>query len=657
MPTYILTDNRYGRKLKVTGNRPPTTEEQEKFFNEAFNDDLVYDNLIRDEKYLKDIRDSYKKREGESFKGTNQELVEQEFEYWNLVDNNLAYGAKKAFDFSNLDKEDKQRMLRLYDVYDRTQAFGEGSRSFWEQFKGVGKAALTDPTNYLGGAGILYKLGAKGTAKGLGKKVIEKALFPIAAGASWASIANVEKQAREKSLEGRAAFDFGETADAALTGAVVGPLAPFATKKAGQLTEGLIKTVASLPTKETRRKGKESLVRTLGGQTTAQRGVIKELEDEIGGGDTGLATSSLFNMLGTKRNNIKKQFRDRYAQVGEFSKLTVDDINNLVVKLEEKNAAIPAVKQTLKLLEEGKTTPTKALKALRQDFGNAEYQSYFGKGEMAGWTDEYKKDVVKDVRDLWRNKAIESGQRDALALDANYSRWLNFSKRNNKMFNKLEDETAINNLINGLTNNPKTSNANFKALTQAIAKIKDFTDDPTLQREGRKQVIEAVKGSLFEKNGDRLRKFLLDPQGVRTLKNIFPEIDGKKLDDFSTIMKNAEGSTSVGLWLARFFATALGWKGTGGAVPGAISSAVALKSLDTALSSETFRKMAMNAYKKGEVKEPVVNGMIKWIQNNTPLKSKEGLEALRKQLVGTATIVGGKTYLESDNEQVNEGEY
>ena len=644
MAKYRITDPRYGREMIISGDAPPTQEQINNLFNKTFSKELVFDDLVNNKKYVEDMKAAYKDREGKEFTGDVNSLLEGEFEYWNWVDNNLtATGTAIATDyFEDMDKEQKQRMLRLYDIYDRTQAFGEGSRSFWEQFKGVGKAITLDPTNWAGGYGVLTKLLTKSATKGIFKKAFEKLLFPASVGATWAAVAETEKQAVEKDLEKRVNYDWGKVGESAKTGAALGPLFPAGAKFVGKTAEGAYNVAKNIATRQTEQKAKEGFVRTLGGADVARKSTLKEAAEKIGARDSDLYTegpvNSIYDIFNSSFDKVKKGFEDAYKKVN-FSKLTIDDVNKVAQELVSEGGDILSVRQVLDDVAKGNTSPTRGLKRIKQNINKQVYQSYFGKGEFKNFDEDKAQRLNDIVSNAWKDAAKKSNNLEALKLDADYSKWLNFKKDSSTLLKRLGDDQKIITTMNQLTTNPKSSGVNFKNLMNIFSELGKFSDNPALVGQTRKDVINVIKGDLLSGEGQRLEKFLLDSEGVKTLKKLFPE-QKDLFDDFSTIIKNAQGSSTTPLWISRFIASVLGYRAGGGEITGGVTTAISLKSLDSALNSKGFRKLAMDAYRQGDPNEKKINGMVKWLKANTDI-TDEGLKSFRQQMLGGATLVGG----------------
>ena len=651
---FTFNNSVYGRNITLSAPADSTNEFLMEKYNLAnkktYSGDLIFDDLSQNEKYLKDAKVNYKRREGKEWKGTDTQLVEEQFEYWNYVDNNLVSGATSAYDFSKMKKEEKQRVMRLFDIYDRTNMTGDGSRPFWEQLKGVGKAVVTDPTNLIGGAGIWEFIG-KSATKGLSKIALQKVLFPAATGATWSAASNVERQAREVALEKRKGIDGGEVGTAAITGAVLGPTVGVVTRNVGRLAEQVPK-VASLVSKKVRQRVKEDAqsmyVKTLGGGSpSAQRAVGEELAEKIGKGDFESGTGGAFDILSKKALQIKDKFVNRYRDLGPLN-VRGAQLNKFVVDMEEAGINIPAARDVLKMLGDGEYTRTEALRELRSIMSDTLNDAYRGVGDMpkrwrilVPWERKIKKLFLDSAKGA--NKLEKATQ-----LDSQYSQWQRFQRNilggGKDILNAGKEKTKLDSLVASLIATPTKSLSKWEKIMTQVTKMGKWSQDEKFAPEMRKFVLEAIKSELFQGKKPKILRFMADDTGLTTLKNLFPE---KKvmLSDLAVIYRNAAeaGNNSVPLYWGRIIPAILGSTAggiTGGPAGAAIGTAASLKGIEAAVNSPFFRKMAMNAYKDGKVNEKTVNGMMKWMEKKLKI-GPDQLKAIRQNLVGTAVIAGG----------------
>ena len=657
---FTFNNSVYGRNITLSAPEDSTEEFLMEKYNKAnkktYSGDLVFDDLSQDEKYIKDAKVNYKRREGKEWKGTDNQLVEEQFEYWNYVDNNLVSGATSAYDFSKMEKGDKQRVMRLFDIYDRTNMTGDGSRPFWEQLKGVGKAVVTDPTNLIGGAGI-WKFIGKSATKGLSKIALQKVLFPAAIGATWSAVSNIERQSREVALEKKGGIEGSEVGTAALTGAVLGPVAGVVTRNVGRLAEQVPK-IAKLASKKIRQQVKQDAqtmyVKTLGGGSpSAQRAVGEELAETIGKGDFAGGTTGAFDILTKKAGEIKSKFVERYTALGELN-IRGSQLNKFVVDMEEAGINIPAARDVLQMLGKGEYTRTEALRELRSIMSDTLNDAYRGVGDMPKrW--RILVPWEKKIKKLFLDSAAGANKLEkATQLDSQYSQWQKFQRNINgggkDILNAGAEKTKLDTLITSLIATPSKSLSKWEKVISQVNKMGKWSKDETFAPEMRKFVLDAVKSELFQGKKPKILRFMEDDTGLKTLKNLFPK-QKVMLDDLSVIYRNAleAGNNSVPLYWGRIIPAILGSTAggmTGGPAGAAIGTAASLKGIEAAVNSPFFRKMAMNAYKNGKVNEKTVNGMMKWLEKKLKI-GPDQLKAIRQNLVGTAVIGGGALIDES----------
>ena len=653
---YTVEDDIYGRLYDIEADDDASDDKIMALYGEArdkaYGNELTFDNLSQDTDFIEDARANYKFREGKEWEGNDTQLVEDQFEYWNYVDNNLGSGLSSAYDFSKLDKKEKQRTLRLFDVYDRTNMTGDGSRPFLEQLKGVGKAVLTDPTNLVGGLG-LWKLIGKSATKGLSKMALQKIMFPAASGATWGAASETERQTREIALEKREELDGGEISSSAGTGAVAGFAGPIITRNVGRLAEKVPK-IAILPfskkaREKVREKAQSQYVKTLGGGSpSAQRAVGEELAEDIGKGDFIGGTTKAFDILATKAGEIKNKFVERYQKLGELN-IRTDQLNKFVVDMEEAGIEIPAARDVLQMLGSGEYTRTEALRELRSVVSETLNVAYRGKGDMAKrwrivkpWEDRIKKLFLDSAKGA--NKLDKATQ-----LDKQYSNWQKFQRNmdgsgGKDILKAGGDKVKLDALITQMIATPTKSLSKWSKILNQVDNMGKWSKDDTFAPQMKKFILEAVKSELFQGKKPKILRFMEDDTGLATLKKLFPE-RASVLDDLSVIYRNAvrAGNNSVPLYWGRIIPAILASTAggmTGGPAGAAIGTAVSLKGIEAAVNSPVFRKMAMNAYKDGKTNEKSINGMMKWLEAKLKI-GPDQLKSIRQNFVGGATIGAG----------------
>ena len=113
-----IIDDVYGRTLEYTPDvegEMPSEEEILEGFGTMYGDALVFDKLHENKEYIQDLKDDYKSTEGKEFKGNLTDLIESDFEYWNLVDNSIIAGASETvLTFKDMSKEESDIIKKIW---------------------------------------------------------------------------------------------------------------------------------------------------------------------------------------------------------------------------------------------------------------------------------------------------------------------------------------------------------------------------------------------------------------------------------------------------------------------------------------------------------------------------------------------------------------
>lgn len=639
MADYTFENSIYGRNLTMSGDRQPTPAEVRGAYEKMYGGDLLFNKLENNKSYLTDLKADYKRREGNEFEGSSNELIEEEFEYWNMVDNNLVKGAYEAgMVFSDMSKEEKQRTMRRFDVYDRTNAFGEGSRDFFEQLKGVSSALITDPTNLLGGLG-LWKLAGKTATKGLTKKALEKLLIPAVVGATYGTAADIERQTREISLEGREEIDPAQTATTAAVSSVLSLAGPAVVKGGAGFIDKAFKLITSPEARETvKDRAAKRVVDTLGGGATAKKEATTQLEEKLGSGDFSSGIFGAQTTLGKAVGKIRNNFIRKYSELGELG-ISTGELNGFAKALISDGVDIPNISTILQDVDKGLKSPSDALRLFRQYIGDARFNASQGKGRMADQTELMERwDLA--ITDLFDTAANRVGKgKESKLIDSEFSAWQTFRKDAATTLRGSKSDTKLASQVKAVIGDPSKSLGEYNKLMADITKISKFSGTPDLSSKMQGFVQQALKETFFENNGSKIIKFAKSTTGRETLKKLFPE-HKDAMNDFGELLKRVEGHDTVKMFWGRMIPSMLAagaGAGLGGPLGAAAATSASLISLEVALKSEVFRKMALKAYSSKNIDTKSVNGMIKWLD----AKGFKG-EQMRDQFLGVSTIGSGQ---------------
>jgi hypothetical protein len=596
--TWRIHDKIYGRSIDATTHLPMTEELGNQLIKEEFSKKLKFDDLVNDNNYLTDLKAHHYKTSNEKI--TDQELIEKDFEYWNMIDNNITRGAYELFDdFANLDQKDAQRMLRRYDIYDRTSAFGEGSRSGWEQFKGVTKAMLTDPTNALGGYGLFKTLAMKLGGKGAMRFILTKVAGPAAIGSAYAGASNLETQQMKVQLGEREGVDSDELTGAMKVGAVIGPVAGPAIGLASKATK-LINPKAYMRGGEATQK---TLIETLGGSQVAQEGVVKEGKDLLqkAGGHTSSSEAASVG-LNDEMATIAQRFDEDFVKLGELD-VRPQHINSFLQKIYDsgiKPGKLADVEDAVRLMQQGKMTPTDALRLIKKGLGDAGFNSDFKAST------NILRRLKEEAEVLWQKSAKRAGKgKESAELNARYSDFLGIDKK----IRGANTEVQVSNLIASITSSPRKSATLIKAWKADIDKVGKHSGNENFVNEQMDLLQSSMSEHLFKGTSNTFKTFVGTASGRATLKKVFPDINERTFKNWAKILENSASHAGAATFWGRILAQAVG-PTVGAAIGGtsagpmgaAIGSVVGFAAFAGILKSPKFQSMAMKVYAKDTIK-------------------------------------------------------
>ena len=596
--TYLIEDKVYGRSINVTTDQEMDSELGNYYLKQTFGGKLKFDDLSADNNYLTDLKAHHYKTSNEKI--TDKDLIEKEFQYWNLVDNNLTRGAYELFDdFANLDQKDAQRMLRRYDVYDRTSAFGEGSRDGWEQFKGVTAAMLTDPTNAAGGFGLFKMLATKLGSKGAMRFILTKIAGPAAIGSAYAGASNVENQQMKVQLGERENIDSDELTGAMKLGGLIGPAAGPAiglASKAGKL----INPKAYMRGGEASQK---TVVETLGGAQVAQEGVVKEGKDllqKTGGHSSSSEAASAG--LNDEMATIATKFEDDFIKLGELD-VKPQGINTFLQKIYDsgiKPGKLADVEDAVRLMQQGKISPTEALRLIKKGLGDAAFD-----GNFKASTGILKR-LKEEAEVLWQKGAVGAKKgKESADLNARYSDFLGIDSK----IRGANNEIKVSNIIASVTSSPRKSSTLIKNYLSEIKRIGKHSGNENFASDQLALLQSSMSEHLFSKTSSTFKTFVGTSSGRAALKQVYPDINTRTLENWAKILDNSSSHGGAATFWGRILAQAVGptvgaaiGGTTAGPMGAAIGSVVGFAAFAGILKSPKFQSMAMKVYSKDTIK-------------------------------------------------------
>jgi len=186
---------------------------------------LVYEEQVNNVELI----EALKRRFGDNY--DNEELVEKWAAEQHWINYNLPQLTYDAATISSLTAQEKTDYLLMMTTWDKVDAFGDGSQSFWDQLIEIGKSLAADPTTYVGlgtlGIGLAGKAGGKAVTKEslkayLRDSVKAKVGLAMVEGGAYTAADDVARQTIEQVGSGKARdfseVDIDETRTAVATG-------------------------------------------------------------------------------------------------------------------------------------------------------------------------------------------------------------------------------------------------------------------------------------------------------------------------------------------------------------------------------------------------------------------------------------------------------
>jgi hypothetical protein len=672
MPKYKLTDPIYGRVITVDLDKPPTDEDARKYLTQAFPEDKEYTflNLSQDKQYVSDLRSNWVNEGNEDFAGTNEELVEKDFEYWNMVENNLAMGAYEiATNFANLNEKEAQRMLRRFDVYDRTNATGEGSRSFFEQFKGVTLAMLSDPTTYAGGYGLIKNIVAQVGAKGLLKGILMKVAAPAAIGGSYAAAADAEHQQMMMKLGAQDEYNVGQTATMAGVGAAMNIVAPVAIRGAVGLVKAIPSVVNPKKWKAGIHKVEEATMETLGGAQVAKSGIIDEGKELLahGGGGHAKASITASNRLNEELSAGFDKFNDEYIALGQLD-VRPQYVANILKQLEADGIkGLSNIKFYIDLMVNGKNTPTETLRLIRSQLGKLKQASKV-QGSANHGADKVIDKYHKESKKLFQEAAERVGKgKEVVELDSRYAEFMGIHNRTD-IIKASGQAGKASDLISHIVSDPKKSFIRVGEYLSEIKKIGKASGNKEFVSEQKKLLSTSLAEELFKGGSGKFQSFVKTPSGKKTLLTLFDDLSPQTLDRWSTILNNSANHGGASTFWGRIFTQTLaggagaGLGGFAGGVGATIGAGISFVMMSQFLKSSKFQSMAMRVYSRKKIDQKALSRLenylvekglddkqARWFTSNISgmVTTKQATANIPEDMVNTATEYTNQMFAES----------
>jgi len=613
---------------------------------------LRFDKLQENESYISDLKKVHKTLRGNDWDGSDEELIEDSFEYFNSTLNNELSLAGTTADIYKMDDDSKAAMGNVFNIYNNTNITGEGSRPLWEQVKDAG-SLLWAPTTYIGGkfiAGGAMHMGAKQGIKKLLAGSVAKRSGLVAGGIVGVHDAGIQLGVEGK-LDKDKEFDWKRAALSTGMGLGLGAAAPIAIKGAGKLISGTGKAVTGTAKAiahpiQSVQALKGAAIKTGGGGEAAREGVAREakeiLDDTVGTGGKEEAAAGLNDNLNNVISKGKTKFTKQYDELGEI-KVTQAQIKKLVNNLHAKPgvAKIGNLENTIEAMIGKQLTPTQALRKIRSTLGKESNRALRGVGPNIS-SDQVLNSFYKQSRNLFTASAKKAGKGNvAKKLDKDYSDFLRI-RADRTIINATEDSSAATRkLVSAISSKDPHKVDEF---INQMNKLGRLSGDANFGKAQRQNLQMALHEHLFTgTNAAPLKRFLGDKSGIKVLQKVYGDVmDKQAWQGYADILENAADHGGLGVLMTRILAGGAG-AFTGGPF-GAVGGYVAINAL---MKSKAFQKQAMKVFSNNpKKKEQGLGAIAKFMES----KGIDG--ATRKKimdlLIGSATI-GGSVYASKDS--------
>jgi len=578
---------------------------------------LRFDKLNENESYIKDLKKVHKHLRGEDWTGSNEDLIEDSFEYWNSTLNNELSLAGTTKDIFGMDDDIKASMNNVFNTYNNTNITGEGSRPLIEQAKDAA-SLLWAPSTYFGGkfiAGGAMRMGAQQGIKKLLAGSVAKRSGLVAGGIVGAHDA-LTQVGVEGQLDEDKEFDWKRAAISTGMGVGLGAAAPIAIKGASKLISGTGQAVtagakAITSPIQTAQALKGAAIKTGGGGEAAREGVVREakeiLDNAVGTGGKEEAAAGLNDNLNNVISKGKAKFTKQYDELGEI-KVTQAQIKKLVKDLHAKPGVskIGNLQNTIDAMVGKELTPTQALRKIRSTLGKESNRASRGVGPNIS-SDQVLNNFYKQSRNLFTTSAKKAGKgTKARQLDKDYSDFLRI-RADRTIINATEDSSAATRkLVNTISSKDPHKVDEFIDQMNQLGRL---SGDAKFGRAQKENLQMALHEHLFTgTNAAPLKRFLGDKSGIKVLQKVYGDVlDKQAWQGYADILENSADHGGLGVLMTRILAGGAG-AFTGGPF-GAVGGYVAVNAL---MKSKAFQKQAMKVF------------------SNNPKKKKQGLGAIAK---------------------------
>ena len=525
-------------------------------FQEVLEGDLQYNfqELRNNRQYTKALTNNYFKTHGEQYTGKITDLIEQDFEHWNLIDGSLLAAGEGVIDaYTRMDEETKKNAGIRWKTYINTPITGDYSRDFKEQFKGVAKGVGIDVGASLGigtAANLAKGMLGKNVTRGALTNALSSKVKVTGTGALYGMTADVERQHMEMGLGLRDEYDVVQ----GVASTAIGAASPVLSKPIGWAAGKVGRPMTHMA------QSASTLAKTLSGgysATAAARGMTRKAGEVIGkhGADADVGAVNFQANLNSGIQKTHQYYNDAFDaiplnNINPVGVLNVFQRWKNTVGMEVPKEAV----QTMAKLKAKTITPIAALRELKSVlYHTANPSKMAGKKPVSDSSRQTLYAFRKELQDMEEIAAYNQGHgKQFKLLKDNYGEFQNLlkSKTGKKLIAASEDPNAAGKLIKSMVLGDFSWH-NFRKFQKALnsSAFKGTGQEQTAINLHR-NVQTAVGGFLRGQNGDykNLITLINDKKGLKTLWTIYPEdkVFWESLMNLSRkLPKQRGGSSSV----------------------------------------------------------------------------------------------------------------
>jgi len=495
-----------------------------KAFQELLEGELNYEfeELQNNGSYTKALKNNYFAKTGEQFDGNINTLIEDDFEHWNMIDASLIAGGVAAVNsFTEMDDNVKKNNLIRYRNYISTPSFGDYSRPFSEQAKGIAKGVGLDVAASAG-VGTVASL----TTKALGKKAARNLLLSglsskakvTGTGALYGMVGDVERQTMEIGMGDRENYDIGQTVVSAGMGAVAPQAGALVGKTIGPVGRAVASPLQAIGTGVQKLTGGYSA-------TAAARGMTREAGETIlkYGDDVSKGSTNFQKNLNNSIQNTHKYYQDAFDDI-QLTNINPIGVQNVVVQWSKKAGMEipPKAQAVIDKLKAKDIAPIQALRELKKILwaqSNDVTSTASDKVALNG----FRNQLVKIEENAAKNQGKEKEYLELKSAYGKYNELLK-TKMGQKIINASKDEESAGRLIKSMAIGEFSWN-NYRQFQVGMNKALKGTGNESAAISLNRNIQEAMGGFLRGESGDyaNLIKLINNKNGLQTLKRMYPE--------------------------------------------------------------------------------------------------------------------------------------